>query len=302
VEKDGFKASTRSLELQVQQSARVDFDLQIGNVTESIEVTAQAAVLQSENATVGTVIENKRIVELPLNGRNYLQLVALSPNVSYGFPSAGQAGSRQGGVRADQSIAVGGQRAQFNRYTLDGVENTDPNFNTFVVFPSVDALQEFKVQTGIYAAEFGRGATQINVSTKPGTNDYHGTLFHFLRNDKLDAKNYAFTSAVVPAASSGASRKHRPDSGHAGRRFLQLARRDRRHLRSPHAPYGRRRGRSRHVRRQPDSEQPLRAETLRVSSRANRPWSGRTQQLCPGTGTADQPRPVHRQVRCSRIE
>jgi hypothetical protein len=198
VEKEGFKAATRSLDLQVQQSARADFDLQVGNVTESIEVTAQAAVLQSENATVGTVIENKRILELPLNGRNYLQLVSLSPNVSFGFPSAGQAGSRQGGVRADQSISVGGQRAQFNRYTLDGVENTDPNFNTFVVFPSVDALQEFKVQTGIYPAEFGRGATQINVSTKAGTNEYHGTLFHFLRNDKLDAKNYAFTSARPP--------------------------------------------------------------------------------------------------------
>ncbi|MGH9627742.1 MAG: hypothetical protein ACRD7E_05295, partial [Bryobacteraceae bacterium] len=152
-------------------------------------------MLSTENATVGTVIENKRIVELPLNGRNYLQLVALAPNVSYGFPSAGQAGARQGGIRADQSISVGGMRSQFNRYTLDGVENTDPNFNTFVVLPSVDALQEFKVQTGVYPAEFGRGATQINVSTKPGTNDFHGTAFYFLRNDKLDAKNYAFTEA-----------------------------------------------------------------------------------------------------------
>lgn len=198
VEKEGFKTSTSNVELQVQQTARVDFDLQVGQVTESVEVTAQASLLQSENATVGTVIENKRIVELPLNGRNYLQLVSLSPNVSFGFPSAGQAGSRQGGVRADQSISVAGARAQFNRYTLDGVENTDPNFNTFVVFPSVDALQEFKVQTGVYPAEFGRGATQINVSTKPGTNDYHGTLFHFLRNDKLDAKNYAFTAARPP--------------------------------------------------------------------------------------------------------
>src|SRR5206468_1529877 len=101
-------------------------------------------------------------------------------------------GSRQGGVRADMSISVAGARAQFNRYTLDGVENTDPNFNTFVVFPSVDALQEFKVQTGIYPAEFGREASQINVSTKPGTNDYHGAVFEFLRNSALDAKPYDF--------------------------------------------------------------------------------------------------------------
>jgi len=194
VEKQGFKAFTRqNVELQVQQSARIDFELQVGQVTESIEVVAAAVLLSSENATVGTVIDNKRITELPLNGRNFLQLVAISPNVSFGFPAAGQAGNRQGGIRADQSISVAGQRSQFNHYTLDGVENTDPNFNTFVVLPSIDALQEFKVQTGVYPAEFGRNSSQINVSTKPGGNDYHGTLFHFLRNEKLDAKNYAFT-------------------------------------------------------------------------------------------------------------
>ncbi len=196
VEKSGFKAVTRpNVQLEVQQNARLDFSLPIGQVSESVEVSAQAALLSSENATVGTVIENKRIVELPLNGRNYLQLVSLAPNVSYGFPAAGQAGSRQGGIRADQTISVAGQRANFNHYTLDGVENTDPNFNTFVVLPSVDALQEFKVQTGVYPAEFGRAATQINVSTKPGSNDFHGTAFYFIRNDKLDAKNYAFTAA-----------------------------------------------------------------------------------------------------------
>jgi hypothetical protein len=195
-EKPGFKTFTRpNVEVQVQLSARITIDMQVGSLSETVEVTANAALLQSENSTVGTVIDNKRIVELPLNGRNALSLVALAPNVSFGFPAAGQAGSRQGGIRADQSISVGGQRAQYNRYTLDGVENTDPNFNTFVVLPSVDALQEFKVQSGVYPAEFGRGATQINISTKAGSNDYHGTLFYFLRNDKLDAKNYAFTTA-----------------------------------------------------------------------------------------------------------
>ena len=198
-EKTGFKSYSRpGVQIQVELRARLDIEMQVGQVTETIEVSAQAALLTSENATVGTVIENKRIVELPLNGRNYLSLVAMAPNVSFGFPSAGQAGSRQGGIRADQSISVAGQRAQFNRFTLDGVENTDPNFNTFVVLPSIDALQEFKVQTGIYPAEFGRGATQINVSTKAGTNEYHGTLFSFVRNDRLDAKNYAFTSARPP--------------------------------------------------------------------------------------------------------
>ena len=196
VAKAGFKTTTRTdIELQVQQSARIDIELAVGQVSESVEVSASAALLSTENATVGTVIENKRIVELPLNGRNYLQLVSLAPNVSYGFGSAGQAGSRQGGERSTQNIAVSGQRSYFNAFTLDGVNNTDPNFNTYVIQPSIDALQEFKVQSGIYPAEFGRETTQINVSTKPGTNDFHGTLFEFLRNDKLDAKQYAFTSA-----------------------------------------------------------------------------------------------------------
>jgi hypothetical protein len=193
-ESQGFKALVRTqVEIQVQQNARIDFELQVGQISESVEVVA-TSVMVTENATVGTVIENKRIVELPLNGRNYLQLVSLSPNVSTGFSTQGQAGARQGGIRAAQTISVAGQRTNFNHYTLDGMENTDPNFNTFVVMPSVDALQEFKVQTGIYPAEFGRQSTQINVLTKSGTNQYHGTAFEFLRNEKLDATSYAFTA------------------------------------------------------------------------------------------------------------
>ncbi len=180
--------------MEVQQTVRLDFTLTVGQVSESITVEANAVQLQAENATVGTVIDNKRIIELPLNGRNYLQLVALTPNATTASPSAGQAGSRQGGDRAGQSISVAGQRTMFNNFTLDGVNNTDPNFNTYVVLPSIDALQEFKVQTGVYPAEFGHEATQINVSTKSGGNAYHGALFEFLRNDKLDAKPYAFAA------------------------------------------------------------------------------------------------------------
>ncbi|MCC6390874.1 MAG: TonB-dependent receptor [Bryobacterales bacterium] len=194
-EKSGFKSVTRTdIQLQVQQSARLDIEMPIGQVSESVEVSASATLLSTENATVGTVVETKRIVELPLNGRNYLQLVSLAPNVSYGFGSAGQAGSRQGGERAAQNISVGGNRSEFNNFTLDVVDNNDPNLNTYIIQPYIDALQEFKVQTGVYPAEFGREGTQINVSTKPGTNSYHGTLYEFLRNDALDANNYSFTS------------------------------------------------------------------------------------------------------------
>jgi len=161
--------------------------MQVGQVSESIEVSAQAVLLQAENASVGTVVENKAVVELPLNGRSYLGLVALAANANTMSPSSGQAGSRQGGDRASQSISVAGQRIMFDYFTLDGVTNTDPNFLTYIVLPSIDAIQEFKVQAGVYPAEFGHEATQINVLTKSGGNAYHGALFEFLRNDKLDA-------------------------------------------------------------------------------------------------------------------
>src|SRR5206468_10001681 len=199
VEHPGFKAAaSNNVELQVQQTVRLDLNLQAGEVTQTVEVSASAALLQAKNSTIGTVLETKSIAELPLNGREYLNLVTLSPNVSNLAPPSGQAQSRQGGDRAAQSISAGGNRIVFDYFTLDGVVNTDPNFNTYVVLPSIDALQEFKVQSGIYPAEFGRQATQINVSTKPGGNDCHGTLFYFLRNDKLDAKNYVFTAARPP--------------------------------------------------------------------------------------------------------
>ena len=140
------------------------------------------------------MVENREIVEAPLNGREYLNLVTLAPNVSNLAPASGQAGSRQGGDRAAQSISAGGNRIVYDYYTLDGVNNTDPNFNTYIVLPSIDSLAEFKVQTGVYPAEFGHEATQINVLTKSGGNAYHGSLFEFVRNNDFDAKPYAFTA------------------------------------------------------------------------------------------------------------
>ena len=179
----------------MQQTVRLDFTLEVGQISETIEVTASANLLQAENSTLGTVVGNASITELPLNGREYLNLVALSANANTLSPAAGQAQSRQGGDRANQSISAGGNRIFFDYFTLDGVNNTDPDFNTYVVLPSIDAIQEFKVQTGVYPAEFGHGATQINVLTKSGGNAYHGALFEFLRNDDMDANSsYAFTA------------------------------------------------------------------------------------------------------------
>lgn len=196
----GFKtASSNNVTLQIQQSLRLDFVLEVGAVTDSIEVSASAALLQAENASIGTVVENKAVNELPLNGRNFLGLVALSSNVNTLSPTSGQAGSRMGGERASQSIAVGGQRIMFNYFTLDGVNNTDPDFNTYVGLPSVDGIQEFKVQTGVYSAEFGHEASQVNVVSKGGTNTYHGSMYDFIRNNMADATPYWFPYNPAPA-------------------------------------------------------------------------------------------------------
>src|SRR5580704_13428504 len=193
----GFSTVVKTnIELQVQQMARVDFSLPLGQATQTIEVSASGALLSTENATVGAVIEEKRISELPLNGRNFFSLVALAPNVTFGFLPAQQASGRLGGTRSTLTVSLTGARATWANYTLDGIANTDVDFNTYIVLPSVDALQEFKVQSGVYPAEFGREAGQVNVSTKPGTNTYHGTAFEFLRNNVLDARAYDFSSSL----------------------------------------------------------------------------------------------------------
>ncbi len=185
------------MELQVQQSLRQDFTLPVGAVTQTVTVEATGALLQVENATLGTVIENQAVNELPLNGRNYLSLVALSSNVNTLSTASGQAGSRLGGDRASQSISVGGQRIMFDYYTLDGVNNTDPDFNTYVGLPSLDGIQEFKVQTGVYPAEFGHEATQVNVVSKSGTNTYHGSYVRF-HSQQLSRMQIPIVSRTTP--------------------------------------------------------------------------------------------------------
>ncbi|MBK5294780.1 MAG: carboxypeptidase regulatory-like domain-containing protein [Acidobacteriia bacterium] len=209
-EKPGFKVATRTnIELQVQQTARVDFALEVGQVSETVEVTSAVPLLTTENATVGTVIEKRRITDLPLNGRNFLSLVALSPNVTYGFNQAAQAAGRQGGTRSQLTMSLAGARSAWSNYTLDGITNTDINFNLYIVLPSVEAIQEFKVQTGIYPAEFGRAAGQINVSTLGGSNAYHGSAFEFLRNDRLDARPYFFKDPESPTQTAPVKQPYR---------------------------------------------------------------------------------------------
>ncbi len=185
VEADGFNTISRTgIILAVDQRATVDFTLEIGSVTEQIDVIADAIQINTVDASRGQVIDNQRIVDMPLNGRNYNQLALLSAG------AVQPVGGRFGG------FSVGGQRTTQNNFLLDGVDNNGSELagaqrRSEMVQPSIDAIQEFKVQTNSYSAEYGRAmGGVVNVTTKSGTNALHGTLFEFLRNEKLDAKNF----------------------------------------------------------------------------------------------------------------
>jgi Carboxypeptidase regulatory-like domain len=180
----------KGIVVQVGSQSRLSFAMEVGNLSETLEVVAHSPLIQTENATISTVIENRTIVELPLNGRNYLQLASLIPGATTNGPSSSQGKQRMGGQRNSFALNVAGQRVHFNHYSLDGVENTDLNFNSYMLLPSVDALEEFNVISGLFDAEYGRAIAQVNVSTKSGSNKVRGTAFEFLRNSRLDAKNY----------------------------------------------------------------------------------------------------------------
>ncbi len=195
--KDFKTATSQNIEVQVSQALRQDFTLQVGEVTQTVTVQSSGALLQVENASLGQVVQAHTIAQLPINGENYLSLVALSSNASTYSPPVGVANGRLGGSRAAEAISVGGQRIVDDYYTLDGINNTDVDFNTFVVQPSIDAIAEMKVQTGVYSAEYGHNASQINVISKSGTNQYHGALFEFFRNNYADALGYNFTLTPI---------------------------------------------------------------------------------------------------------
>jgi outer membrane receptor protein involved in Fe transport len=195
VEVQGFKEIKRTgIVLQVQDRLRVDFTMQVGSVAEQVTVTGAPPLLQSESSALGDVIESKQIADLPLNGRDYTQLAALTTGVVKVTESGnGLTGGAQSSANgnAGGSFAVNGTRGLLNNFLLDGIDNNSNDNGGNVLKTNVDAIAEFKVQTSNYSAEFGRsGGAVINATIKSGTNQFHGNVFEFLRNSALDAKDY----------------------------------------------------------------------------------------------------------------
>jgi len=190
VEYQGFQKEVRPhITVNVQQQVVVDFTLRPGMTTQTVEVTSAVPLLQTQNASVGQVVGGRQVNDLPLNGRNFTFLAQLAAGVN-----EMQQDSR--GFGASGGFSANGVRSESNNYLLDGIDNNNDsqdflNGTYYVALPPVDAIAEFKVETGNYNAEFGRaGGAALNAAVKSGTNQFHGDVWEFLRNDKLDASDF----------------------------------------------------------------------------------------------------------------
>ena len=191
VEKEGFKRAVSSnVVLDVDQKARVDVALEVGQVSQTLEVTAAAPLVRSESAELGEVVGQRQVQDLPLNGRNFAQLVNLVPGVTSGQPGENLSGSSSFNPRASSNFNALGSQANANGWIVDGIDDNEWTFNTVMIQPSVESIAEFKVLTGTFSAEFGRGAGVISVSTRSGSNGFHGEAFEYLRNSFMDSRNY----------------------------------------------------------------------------------------------------------------
>src|SRR5436190_17205366 len=190
VTRDGFTTATQAAHVVVNQSSTQDIILRVGSTQESVTVEATAVNLETANATLGTVIQSKQVTDLPLNGRNFTQLLALTPGVSPVSVAQNSGGAQAAPVGSFVFPAVSGQSNRSNYFLLDGIDNTDQVFSTYAVAPILDDIQEFKVQSHSDEAQFGGVLGGIvNVVSKSGTNNFHGTAWEFLRNTVMDAKN-----------------------------------------------------------------------------------------------------------------
>src|SRR5579872_2026593 len=195
VESQGFQpVEQKDVRLQIDEHRELNFTLVPASVASTVEVSATEVAVESTNATLGQVITSQEVAQLPLNGRNFVQLATLTPGTTAETnPNSffNGAASSEASTRGSFSLSVGGSRAQSTDWMLDGNDNNQLDEGGIAIFSSVDSIQEFKVLTYNYSAEYGeRAGPTVLVTTKSGSNDFHGSLFEFLRNTSLDAKSF----------------------------------------------------------------------------------------------------------------
>ena len=195
----GFKTWTvPEVTLAIGDRLRQDARLEIGNLEQSVEVTAASPALQTDSSSLSNLISTNAMQDLPLNGRNFVVLAQLTAGAAEGESTGLPSGTRPDDRRLTSAVSVNAQPTSFNNFTIDGMDDNERFIGTVIVKPSVDALQEMKVQTSVYSAEFGRTAGGvINFVTKSGSNAFHGSLFEFFRNQHLDARSF-FAGAKPP--------------------------------------------------------------------------------------------------------
>src|SRR5437016_3424419 len=197
VRHQGFRETSRSFELSVDQRLAADMTLEVGGVTEEVTVKGEAALLETASSELGNVRAEKQVVDLPLNTRNFTQLVSLAPGVNNRGSASNSILQGYTSGRGANGAVINGAPSEGVVYLFDGVQSVDNDAGMLIFFPPVDAIREFKVQTSSAAAAYGGGAGVINVDIKSGTNGLHGAAYEFLRNSAFDAKNY-FDSHANP--------------------------------------------------------------------------------------------------------
>jgi hypothetical protein len=197
----GFRTEVRqNIVLDVQQTIRLDFSLRVGSVTETTNVTGDAPLLDTQDASLGDVVASQQIEQLPLNGRRYTDLATLTAGVTKITEGPVDGSSSPTNGNAGGNFSVNGTRGDQNNFILDGIDNNSNDNGDLAILSSVDAVAEFKIQTSNYSAEFGRsGGGVVNATTKSGTNRFHGSAWEFLRNEALDAAQYGFGTAQPKA-------------------------------------------------------------------------------------------------------
>ena len=183
------RQEVENITLLVNQTVRVDLRFQVGEVTEEVVVQASPVAVEGETSSVGQVIERERIVDLPLNGRNFMQLANSSSGVVPAYNARSATITNQSG-REDLAVHISGGRGDTNSYLLDGVEMRSSWFNSPSILISVDAAREFKIQKNLFSGDYGQGSGIVSMVTRSGGNDFHGSVYEFFRNDKLDAANF----------------------------------------------------------------------------------------------------------------